>query len=105
MKSNKVQYLQVSLLCPVWNFMIIHASTSPSNCRGTSVGKFPGNAVPVPTPKFEFFRGFVPENPQFFFVICPHLVPEVLLEVDLIPVPEIWGISGNVPEKPQYDQP
>ena len=71
----------------------------------TSVGKFPGNAVPVPTPKFEFFRGFVPENPQFFFVICPHLVPEVLLEVDLIPVPEIWGISGNVPEKPQYDQP
>ena len=37
----------------------------------------------------EFFQGFVPENPQFFFVICPHLVPEVLLEVDLIPVPEI----------------
>ena len=74
-------------------------------CMLTSVGKFPRNAVPVPTPKFEFFRGFVPENPQFFFVICPHLVPEVLLEVDLIPVPEIWGISGNVPEKPQYDQP
>ena len=71
----------------------------------SSVSKFTGNAVPVPTPKFEFFRGFVPENPQFFFVICPHLVPEVLLEVDLIPVPEIWGISGNVPEKPQYDQP
>ena len=72
---------------------------------GTSVGKFPGNAVPGPTPKFEFFRGFVPENPQFFFAICPHLVPEVLLEVDLIPGPEIWGISGNVPKKPQYDQP
>ena len=71
----------------------------------TSVGKFPEITVPVPTPKFEFFRGFVPENPQFFFVICPHLVPEVLLEVDLIPVPEIWGILGNVPEKPQYDQP
>ena len=68
----------------------------------TSEGKFPGNAVHVPTPKFEFFREFVPENPQFFFVICPHLVHEVFLEVNFIPVPEI---SGNVPEKPQYDQP
>ena len=57
----------------------------------TSVGKFPGNAVPIPTPKFEFFWGFVPENPQIFFVVCPHLVPEVLLEVELIPVPKVEG--------------
>ena len=70
----------------------------------TSEGKFPENAVPVPTPKFENFRGIFPEKPQNFFVVCPQFVPEVLLEVVLIPVPEIRGFSGTVPKIPQINQ-
>ena len=66
-----------------------------SSWTKTRVSKFPRNAVPVPTLKFEVFGGFVPIIPQNIrlsptqrFPNFPHLSSYFL-------VPKNWGKLGN----------